>query len=106
MAKEAISVTLTRDNLIWLKGRADAAGCKSISELLDRLVTAARTRGQIAPVRSVVGTIEIDPSDPLLEGADARIRAFFEASLGSPLSSRVAAKRPRSRKRGAARHRA
>ena len=81
MNKRAISVTLHRDNVIWLKGRADAAGCKSVSELVDRLVTAARTGGEVAPPRSVVGTIEVDPSDPALERADAAVRDFYEAAL-------------------------
>ena len=84
MTKIPISVTLHRDNVTWLKGRAQAAGHRSVSELLDRLVTAARTTGQAAPARSIVGTIEIDPSDPLLEGADAAIRRLFASSLARP----------------------
>ncbi len=75
--KQAISVTLQRDNVTWLKGRADTAGCKSVSEFLDRLVSAARTRGMIISPRSVVGTIEIDPSDPSLSGADRAVQTFF-----------------------------
>ena len=81
IGKQAISVTLQRDNVTWLKGRADGAGCKSVSELLDRLVTAARTSGQIVPSRSVVGTVEIDPSDTSLEGADEAVRRLFETSV-------------------------
>jgi hypothetical protein len=84
MTKIPISVTLHRDNVTWLKGRAHAAGHRSVSELLDRLVTAARTTGQAAAARSIVGTIEIDPSDPLLEGADAAVRQLFAASLARP----------------------
>jgi hypothetical protein len=90
MTKQAISVTLHRDNLIWLKGRVDAIQCKSISELLDRLVTAARTGNPAAPARSVVGTLEIDPNDPLLEGADAALRDLFESSINRELSRRRA----------------
>jgi hypothetical protein len=85
MAKQAISVTLDADNLTWLKGRAGAAGVRSISELLDRLVTAARESGRIGPSRSVVGTIDIDEHDPLLESADAAVRMMFETSVGRPL---------------------
>jgi hypothetical protein len=84
IGKKAISVTLHRDNVTWLKGRADAAGCKSVSELLDRLVTAARAGGHVAPPRSVVGTIEIDSSDPSLEHADAEVRRMFEVLIGRP----------------------
>jgi len=80
MTKTAISVTLHRDNVIWLKGRAEAIGRRSVSELLDRLVTAARTAGQVGPARSVVGTIEIDSSDPSLIGADLAVRGLFEGS--------------------------
>jgi hypothetical protein len=35
MTKQAISVTLEADNLMWLKGRASATGVRSVSELLD-----------------------------------------------------------------------
>lgn len=85
MSKQAISVTLDSDNLMWLKGRAGAAGVRSVSELLDQIVTAARTSGQIGPSRSVVGTIDLDARDPWLEQADAAVRGMFEASLGRPL---------------------
>jgi hypothetical protein len=85
MAKRAISVTLDTDNLTWLKGRAGAAGLRSVSELLDQLVTAARESGRIGPSRSVVGTIDIDAGDPLLEGADEVVRGMYEASLRRPM---------------------
>ena len=85
MAKQAISVTLDADNLTWLKGRAGAAGLRSVSELLDQLVTAARDAGRIGPSRSVVGTIDIDASDPMLDGADGIVRGLFETSLRRPL---------------------
>ena len=85
MPKQAISVTLDADNLTWLKGRAGAAGLRSVSELLDQLVTAARESGRIGPSRSVVGTIDIDANDPHLEAADGVIRGLYEASLRRPL---------------------
>jgi len=85
MAKQAISVTLDADNLTWLKGRAGAAGLRSVSELLDQLVTAARESGRVGPSRSVVGTIDIDANDPRLESADEAIRGLYEASLRRPL---------------------
>jgi hypothetical protein len=78
-------VTLDADNLMWLKGRAGAAGIRSVSELLDQIVSAARTSGQIGPSRSVVGTIDLDATDPWLEGADEAVRGMFDASLGRPL---------------------
>jgi hypothetical protein len=101
MAKQAISVTLDTDNLVWLKGRAGAAGLRSVSELLDQLVTAARESGRIGPARSVVGTIDIDASDPLLDGADDVVRGMYEASIGRPLMAREspAEHRATSRKR-------
>jgi hypothetical protein len=85
MPKQAISITLEADNVTWLKGRAGAAGLRSVSELLDQLVTAARESGAGGGATSVVGTIDIDPGDPLLERADEAIGALFEASLGRPL---------------------
>ena len=85
MPKQAISITLEADNVTWLKGRAGAAGLRSVSELLDQLVTAARESGGGGRTTSVVGTIDIDPGDPLLEGANAAIGTLFDASLGRPL---------------------
>ena len=52
--------------------------------MLDQLVTAARDSGRIGPSRSVVGTIDIDASDPLLEGADEAVRGMYETSLRPP----------------------
>jgi hypothetical protein len=85
MAKQAISVTLEADNLTWLKGRASAAGIRSVSELIDQLVSAARSSGQVGPSRSVAGTIDVAADDPWLEGADDAVRGMFEASLRRPL---------------------
>ncbi len=84
MAKQAISVTLDADNLTWLKGKAGAGGVRSVSELLDQLVTAAREGGRIGPSRSVVGTIDIAPDDPMLDGADEVVRGLYETSLRRP----------------------
>src|SRR5438876_12239873 len=84
MAKKAISITLDTDNLTWLKGRAVAERMRSISELIDRLIGEARSAGR-GPIKSVVGTIDIDPSDPLLERTGEVIRAEFERSLSRPL---------------------
>ena len=84
MAKRAISVTLETDNVTWLKGRAGAAG-ESVSGVLNQIVSAARQGLPAGPARSVVGTIDIDSSDPLLERADAAVLAMFDASLGRPL---------------------
>ena len=85
MSKQAISVTLELENLTWLRGRVRATGGRSISELLDQLVSSARRHGHGRPKRSVMGAIEIDPADPNLAGADAAIRSLFDASLARPL---------------------
>jgi hypothetical protein len=85
MGKRAISVTLDSENVTWLKGRAGASDVRSVSELLNRLIEDARTGGQTGGVRSVVGTIDIDASDPLLTRADAAVRALYDASLARPL---------------------
>jgi len=103
MAKQAISVTLDSDNLTWLKGRAGAAGLRSVSELLDQLVTAARDSGRVGPSRSVVGTIDIDANDPLLEGAEQAIRGLYETALRRPLVVRerpAEYRAPAARKKG------
>jgi hypothetical protein len=70
-------VTLNTDNLIWLRGRVRSSKLRSLSELLDQLVEAARKAGQAEDMRSVVGRAEIDPSDPLLDSADEAIRSLF-----------------------------
>lgn len=92
MPKEAVSVTLDADNLLWLRGRTKAAGRRSLSETLDRLIAEARVSGRVPPgsVRSVVGTIDIHESDPLLLKADSIIRAQFDDSLRRPLLVREA----------------
>ena len=77
MTKQAISVTLEADNLTWLRGRAGAAGLRSVSQLLDQLVSDARKAGRVGPARSVIGTVEIPASDPMLDGADAAARTLF-----------------------------
>jgi hypothetical protein len=89
--KQAISVTLRAENITWLKGRAGADGLRSVSELLDRLVSEARATGRAGPSRSVVGTIDIDSGDPDFEEADAAVRALFDASLSRPLVVRESA---------------
>lgn len=83
MHKRAISVTLSRDNLLWLRARALATGRRSVSETLDQLVRDARSGpgGAAGPVRSVVGMVRIPESDPDLQQADAAIRALVAASL-------------------------
>jgi hypothetical protein len=104
MSKQAISVTLDQENLTWLRGRAGAPGFKSVSDLLDQIVTAARASGGVGPSRSVVGTVAIDPADPSLARADAAIRSLFDASLGRPMmvkpSSRDDRIAKRTRRRG------
>jgi len=84
MTKQAVSVTLHPDNLLWLRGQAKAQGRRSVSEALDRLLSEVRTgsRLQGGSIRSVVGTIRIARSDPGLSGADAAIRALFSSPTG------------------------
>ena len=105
--KRAISVTLDADNITWLKGRAGATGLRSVSELLDRIVRDARQSGRVGPSTSVIGTIDIDPQDPLLAHADELIRTTFDKSIGRPMMVkeagsvyRVSRRSPRKRRRG------
>jgi hypothetical protein len=84
MARRALSVTLEADNVTWLKGRAGASG-DSVSEVLDQIVSQARHGGRHEPARSVAGTIDIDASDSMLNGADVAVRALFDGSLGRPI---------------------
>ena len=64
--------------------RAGASG-STISGILDQIVSSARAAGIVGPSRSVIGTIDIDSSDPMLERADTDVHALFEKSFGRPL---------------------
>ncbi|MEO5895651.1 MAG: hypothetical protein ABIS06_08110 [Vicinamibacterales bacterium] len=81
---------MSQDNLLWLRGQAVQTGKGSVSELLDRIVTEARTGGwaEAGAVRSVVGTIDIPDDDHDLEGADAYIRTVFATSTRQPTVAR------------------
>lgn len=86
MPKKAVSLTLDESNLVWLRGVSARSGARSLSETVDQIVSAARESGDAHPqsIRSVVGTIDINESDPLLEAADAVVRGMFERSLARP----------------------
>lgn len=104
MSRQAISVTLETENLTWLRGRVGAGAGRSVSDLLNQLVTEARASGAAGSGRSVVGTVDIDPVDPLLERADAAIRSLFERSTARPVTVREPRERysasRRSKRRG------
>lgn len=87
MPKKAVSVTLEESNVLWLRGRTVALKRRSLSDVLDEIVHAART-GAKAPsaATSVVGTIDIASSDPLLEQADQEVRALFDRSVSRPVA--------------------
>jgi len=89
MPKQPVSVTLERDNLLWLRGRAAGRKRRSLSDALDEVVTAARLGAYgLTEPRSVVGTVDVADDDPLLEHADAYIRSLFDATLGQPMAVR------------------
>ena len=87
MAKEPVSVTLGRDNLVWLRGRAARTKRRSLSDTLDEIVTAARLGGHATgAIRSIVGTVDIAADDPALEHADQYVREQLDASLSRGLT--------------------
>jgi len=93
----AISITLHRDNLVWLKGQAAARTGGNVSEVVNALVHEARTAGRTHPaaIRSVAGTIDL-PDEEALAEADGHVRALFERSLARPMLVReTAPKRPK-----------
>jgi|SRR5579862_2245910 len=92
MAKRAVSVTLEIDNLAWLEGQVAGTRARGLSGVLDRIVTDARMSGRVdsRAVRSVVGTVEINPADPFLDEADRHVRSLFDASLSRPWTARKA----------------
>lgn len=82
MSKQAVSVTLRPDNLLWLKTRVKAAGRRSLSEALDEVITEARAGAGAAAVksRSVMGHARIPRSEASLSQAGAELRALFGRS--------------------------
>jgi hypothetical protein len=97
-------VTLDASNLVWLKGLTTRSGTRSLSETLDRLITAAREAGTAAAggARSTVGTIDIPPGDAALEEADDVVRELFARSLSGPMPALEAraSRTTRRRRRG------
>ena len=73
--------------MLWLRGQARQSGKGSMSELLDRILTEARSAGwtEVGALRSVVGTIDLTEDDPNLESADAYIRTVFAQSVRQPM---------------------
>ena len=96
--RKAVSITLSEDNLLWLRGQAHKSGKGSMSELLDRILTEARSAGwmEVGALRSVVGTVDLTDEDPNLETADSYIRTLFAQSARQPMVVREA--RPANRK--------
>ena len=99
--RKAISVTLSEDNLLWLRGQAGKATGGNVSEVLDRLVGEARQTGWAEPaaVRSVVGSVDLPDDDPELQQADAYIRGLFAESAAQPILVRERGPRARAGKR-------
>lgn len=85
--RKAISVTLSRENLLWLKGQAGRTARGSVSEVLDGLVAEARRAGHAVPeaVRSVVGSVDIPGDDADLLAADSYLRDLFAGSARQPI---------------------
>lgn len=103
MPKRAISVTLEADHILWLRVQAGTSNRRSVSAVLDRLVSEARSRIGVheVTVRSAVGTIEIVEADPDLTAADRVLRAMFP--LSERRASRESGRLKRSRRKGTAR---
>ena len=90
--RKPVSVTLTTDNLLWLRAQAAASARGSLSEVLDQLVTDARASGRTdaRAIRTVKGTIDLPDDDPALEQADTFIRAQFDKSVRRPVAVKEA----------------
>jgi hypothetical protein len=100
--RKAISITLSEDNLLWLRGQAGRTPRGSVSEVLDRIVGEARANGRTDPgaVRSIVATIDLPDDDPDLADADGYIRSIFAESPRRPMvvlerSAKVRARKSR-----------
>lgn len=102
MAKEAVSVTIGAENLLWLRGQVRASGRRSISEVLDGLVSEARASGRVhqTTIRSVVGTVSIAAHDPDLTHVDSAVRALFPQPAARRFTRKRLGSRPKRRRRG------
>jgi len=84
--KKAVSVTLDPANVLWLKGQAAATPGGTVSAVIDRILSEARTAGRIlAPSRSVAGSIDLPIDDPDLARADAYVDSLFTESIRRPM---------------------
>ena len=83
MSKQAVSVTLQPDNVLWLKTRVKAAGGRSLSEALDEIITKVRAGSGAAAemIRSVVGNARIPRSEQALSEADEELSGLFRKSV-------------------------
>jgi hypothetical protein len=79
MSKKAISVTIEADNLLWLKARTRATGSRSISAVLDDMVTGVRKAA--GPVTSIVGWVSFPEGEAGLRRGKKDIRELFDRSL-------------------------
>jgi hypothetical protein len=97
--KKAISVTLTADNLLWLRGQAARTANGNVSEVVNRLIGETRAAGGTHPaaIRSVAGTIDL-PDDESLAQADSYVRTLFDRSLSRPLLVRERPPKARGRR--------
>jgi hypothetical protein len=99
--KKPVSVTLSPENLTWLRAQA-ARARRSVSETLDRLLEDLRAGGGLRSItsRSVVGLVRIPAEDPDLRKAKASVRELFDRSLDRGVETRSKeGKRPRERSR-------
>src|SRR3954468_198031 len=97
--KNAISITVSRDNLLWLKARAASQTQGNVSELIDTLLREARGAAQAdrSGAISVVGTIDL-PDDDALAESGSYVKAMFDKSLARPMLVRETP--PRKPRRG------
>lgn len=81
MNRKAVSLTLAAENLLWL--RAQAAGGRNMSRIVDDLIGRARSvHGSARVAHSVVGMIRFKDFDP--DVADREIREMFGLEAESP----------------------
>lgn len=81
MNKQPISVTLRRENLLWLRGRVRATGQRSVSEALDRLIEEVRQLRSGSDARSIEGTARLLASDDQLDNAREEDRLLYAEAV-------------------------
>ena len=87
MSRKAISITLEEENLLWLRGQARAGGRRSVSQLVDRLVSDARAAGRVLSREQLLDALKgaaYETFDRSIDVHISKLRGKLEADPKAP----------------------